>query len=100
MDDAKLTLGPELEVVLDDAGEPAAGAYQNGWTDAMESVRAAMRKGGSWKADEYFEGWMDAVTLQAVDPIRLAPSRSRYARGYAAGAQEYDVAQRGGYDAQ
>jgi len=50
--------------------------------------------------DEYFAGWMDAATLQPIDPVRLAESSTRYARGYAAGAKQYELALLGGYDAE
>ena len=79
---------------------PDDAEYAQGWTDAVRAVRSAMRAAGSWKVDEYFQGWMDAATLQPIDPIRLVPSKSRYARGYAAGAKAYELAQRGGFDAE
>lgn len=94
------TTETESEPVTDVAVAVDEAAYLQGWTDAMRSVLAAMQKGGSWKPDDYFDGWMDAVTLQPVDPIRLTTTLSRYARGYSAGAREYELAHRGGYDAE
>lgn len=90
----------EAEPVIDVAVAVDEAAYLRGWDEAMRAVVAAMKRGGSWKPDDYFDGWMDAVTLQPIDPIRLATTRSRYARGYAAGAREYELAHRGGYDAE
>lgn len=90
----------QADVVTDVAVAVDEAAYLRGWDEAMRSVLAAMQKGGSWKPDDYFDGWVDAVTLQAVDPIRLATTRSRYARGYSAGAREYELAHRGGCDAE
>jgi hypothetical protein len=63
--------------------------------DAVRAARSAMREFGSLKPDEYLEGWMDAATMQPVDPIRLA-ERTRYA----AGAKQYELALIGGYDAE
>lgn len=74
--------------------------YAQGWMDAVRAVRSAMRAAGSWKVDEYFLGWIDAATLQPIDPIRLVPSKAPYARGYAAGAKAYEIAHHGGYDAE
>jgi hypothetical protein len=90
----------EAEPVTDVAVAVDEAAYLRGWQEAMRAVLAAMQRGGSWKPDEYFDGWIDAVTLQPVDPIRLATTRSRYARGYTAGALEYELAHRGGCDAE
>jgi hypothetical protein len=67
----------------------ADAAYAEGWMDAVRAARAA--RTGLWKAGEYFDGWLDAVTLQPVDPARLGSSKS-YARGYAAGAKQYERA--------
>jgi hypothetical protein len=91
---------PAAESVTDVAVAVDEAAYLQGWTEAMRSVFAAMQKGGSWKPDDYFDGWMDAVTLQPVDPIRLTTTLSRYARGYSAGARAYELAHRGGFDAE
>jgi hypothetical protein len=90
----------EAEPVTDVAVAVDEAAYLRGWDEAMRAVVAAMQRGGCWKPDDYFDGWMDAVTLQPIDPIRLATTRSRYARGYAAGAREHELAHRGGYDAE
>jgi hypothetical protein len=90
----------EAEPITDVAVAVDEAAYLRGWDEAMRAVVAAMQRGGSWKPDDYFDGWMAAVTLQPIDPIRLATTRSRYARGYAAGAKEYELAHRGGYDAE
>jgi len=84
----------EVAIAMDDT------AYLRGWADAIRTVRAALAKGRESKADEYFEGWMDAVTLSPADAIRLTKTRSRYARGYTAGASEYDHAHRGDCDAE
>lgn len=84
----------EVAIAMDDT------AYRRGWTDAMHAVRAALTNGQGSKIDEYFEGWMDAVMLSPADAIRLTKTRSRYARGYAAGSNEYNHAQRGDCDAE
>jgi len=85
----------EVAIALDDV------AYKRGWTEALQAVRAALGTRGASKSDEYFEGWLDAVTLEPADALRLTKTRSRYARGYTAGARAYDLAHRGaGYDAE
>jgi hypothetical protein len=85
----------EVAIAMDDV------AYKRGWTEALQAVRAALEKAGGSKSDEYFEGYMDAVTLEPADALRLTKTRSRYARGYTEGARAYDLAHRGGgYDAE
>lgn len=98
--DATARTAPVSTVDTQPAPPREDAAYAQGWMDAVRAARTAMRVAGSWKPDEYYEGWMDAATLQPVDPARLAESRSRYARGYAAGAKQYELGQRGGYDAE
>lgn len=97
MDDIELdNIRPTIEVAIamDDV------AFRRGWSQAMQAVRAALSRGRESKADEYFEGWIDAVTLGPVDAMRLTKSRSRYARGYAAGARQFDRVHRGDCDAE
>jgi hypothetical protein len=90
----------EAQPITDVAVAVDEEAYLQGWTDAMRSVLGAMQRAGSCKPDDYFDGWVDAVTLQPVDPVRLTTTLSRYARGYSAGAREYELAHRGGFDAE
>lgn len=84
----------EVAVAIDEV------AYLRGWSDAIRAVRAALGTGGGSKDAEYLEGWLDAITLEPADALRLAKPRSRYARGYAAGASEYDLVHRPGCDAE
>src|SRR5688500_20212971 len=70
--------------------------YAQGWMDAVRVTRTASPIGR--KADEYYAGWMDAETLQPIDPVRLAESSTRYARGCAAGAKPYELYILGGRD--
>lgn len=84
----------EVAIAIDDV------AYRRGWAEAMRAVRSALCRGRESKADEYMEGWVDAVTLAPADALRLTKSRSRYARGYTAGARAFDLVHRGGCDAE
>jgi hypothetical protein len=86
----------EVAIALDDV------AYRRGWAEAMRAVSGALSKATRGSTpDEYFEGWIDAVTLAPADAVRLTKKRSRYARGYAAGANAYDLVHRGGgFDAE
>jgi hypothetical protein len=83
----------EVAVAIDEV------AYLRGWTEAIQAMRAALDDSGA-NDSEYVEGWLDAVTLAPVDALRLAKTRSRYARGYAAGASKYDLVHRRGCDAE
>jgi len=80
----------EVAIAIDDV------AFRRGWAEAMQTVRATLARAGGSKSDEYFEGWIDAVTLAPADALRLTKTRSRYARGYADGASAYDGVHRGG----
>lgn len=74
-------------------------AYADGWSEGVRAARAALRKarrGGVLRSDNYVDGWMDAATLQPVDPVRLAEMGTRYARGYADAAKQYEAAMHGG----
>jgi hypothetical protein len=84
----------DVAVAIDEA------AYLCGWHDAVRAVVGAMRNAGSSESDEYFDGWMDAIERRPIDATRLVTSRSDYARGHAEGTRQYELAHRGGYDAE
>jgi hypothetical protein len=74
--------------------------HLRGWDDAIRIARGAMRNATSSELDDYFDGWMDALTERPIDATRIATSRDSYARGYAAGVREHELAHQGGYDAE
>lgn len=94
-------VGPaERESFIDVAIAVDEAAYLTGWDDAIRAVLGAKRNASSSEPDDYFEGWMDAITQRPIDPTRIATSRASYALGYADGAREYEQVHRGGYDAE
>jgi hypothetical protein len=82
--------------------------HAEGWLEGVRAARAAIKAAAApwWPhAREYLEGWMDAATLQPIDPVRLSETRTAYVKGYAAGAKQYERAigsggDGGGYDAE
>lgn len=90
----------ETESITDVAVAVDEAAYLCGWDDAIRAVRGAMRNANCSEPDDYFEGWMDAITHQPIDTSRIATSRAGYALGFAAGAREYEHAHCGGFDAE
>ena len=75
-------------------------AHLRGWDDAIRTALGAMHNTASSELDDYYDGWTDALTERPIDATRIATSRDSYARGYAAGVREHELADHAGYDAE
>jgi hypothetical protein len=83
---------------MDSTNDTDEAEHLCGWDDALRTARGAIRNASSSEPDDYFDGWMDAITMQPIDTTRIATSRAAYALGYANGAREYELTQGSGYD--